>query len=173
MRIFTKAVSKWAKNELRKSGWAWTEWVRGSLRCKGVMSKIVHGWRVGGWGGGRVKGGSEGVRESLCIECIMKTEHGTTKRQRNVHHQQSEKGTRPLEDQLIAEKIKLHIGGGGGKFMIKNTSIQRHLVAQDVLYMLLGLTMRVKEEKPNELHVNVTRRRRRQSAYCSCSLEST
>jgi hypothetical protein len=32
--------------------------------------------------------------------------------------------------------------------------------AQDVLDMLLGLTMRVKEEKPNELRLEATRRRR-------------
>ena len=29
-----------------------------------------------------------------------------------IHHQQSEEGTRPFEDQLLAEEIKLHKGRG-------------------------------------------------------------
>ena len=49
------------------------------------------------------------------IEFIQKTE--PYKIQTNIHHQQSEEGTRPFEDQPLAEEIKFQ--SRGAKFMIK------------------------------------------------------
>jgi hypothetical protein len=59
------------------------------------------------------------------IDFIKKTEHRATQNQDNIHHQQSEEGTRPSEDKPLAEETKLHSGGA-------------KLVSRAIAYIAIG-----------------------------------
>lgn len=61
----------------------------------------------------------------------MRTEHRALEKQVNILHQQSEKGSRPLGglQQSLSKEMKM-LGAGGMKFIIKRTSIRRHLATR-------------------------------------------